>query len=400
MATNRPPGPVGLLHHDPGHDLGHHASRPAHAPGIAGIHPLGTAVVHGPGKAATAGRALPSLGAGTVTLTIKGRSARVVHAERDPGISEGQVWKVSKDPFTGWLYDFGVKRSELRSAHKRYLDETARDLNQLRDRNWKLRIEGRASRTGSEGFNLSLSRDRAYSVHSYLKEKLTGVPMETDWVGEGLAAEAGEPDHKENMFYRAVLISVWPADKPRPPRPPPPSGATPSSKKSPTKEFKIHVIGGASGSLSTPFLKTASVGEDVLDLEILDVEERLICRYTYNGRSVGLGLGWSPAGPVSGVVYGGGSKWHSFQVPRHWTLDHIGGSAELHGIGVNTGALVSRSQTGFSFAYMEHWYSIVGTRVKISDIDTGDSIGTPSAGGSVSEGMLAPRGEPHHFDAE
>lgn len=336
-----------------------------------------------------------------LTLILKHRTNKASHAHHVQRNPEGQVWRVSKEPWVGWLYDFAVNSAELGSAHKYYLDLTAREVMRVRDRVWKLRIEGRASRTGSDGLNLSLSRDRAYSVHSYLEGKLSGVKVETDWVGEGAAAEALQRDNTENMMWRSVLVSIWAADSPKPVPPPPPKNDPPAAKP-PTMTFKIRVIGGSTGSLETPFVKVASLSKDHLVIEIVDVEKQLICTYAYDGTGGGVGIGWTPFGPLSGVIYGGskGGEWKTFEVPRNWTLENIDGPAELHGLGIDTGMLMSRGQSGFSFAYPDrkHWYSLYGTVVRISDIDLGDTIGTPSAGVAATDGYIKPLGKPRRYD--
>jgi hypothetical protein len=350
-------------------------------------------------------RARPTRKRGPLTLVLKHRTTKASHAHHVQRNPEGQVWRVSKEPWVGWLYDFAVNSAELGSAHKYYLDLTAREVRDLtarwatrqsERRVWKLRIEGRASRTGSDGLNLSLSRDRAYSVHEYLEGKLSGVKVETDWVGEGAAAEALQRDNTENMMWRSVLVSIWLADKPKPPPPPDPPA------KPTTITFKIRVIGGSTGALETPFLKVASLSKDHLVIEIVDVEKKLICTYTYDGTGGGVGIGVTPFGPLSGVIYGGskGGEWKTFQVPRYWTLENIDGPAELHGLGIDTGALLSQGQSGFSFAYPDrkHWYSLYGTVVKISDIDLGETIGTPSAGVAATDGFITPVGKPRHYD--
>lgn len=64
---------------------------------------------------------------------------------------------------------FDVNSYELKPATKRQLDEFAETLNKYEDTD--IRIEGHADATGSDEYNLKLSRQRAEAVGSYLESK-------------------------------------------------------------------------------------------------------------------------------------------------------------------------------------------------------------------------------------
>src|SRR5262249_21934801 len=107
--------------------------------------------------------------------------------------SSGFVWEVARsDPFQALLYDFDVGHSELKSEHKRYLDKLERNILAEKSKAWRLTIEGRASRTGSDADNMTLSGRRAQIVFECLSSSLgypatTDTLLKVDWVGESKA---------------------------------------------------------------------------------------------------------------------------------------------------------------------------------------------------------------------
>lgn len=325
-------------------------------------------------------------------LVLKVKIAKEKHSHLKSRVSDGFVWQLSKDPFVALLYDFDVGRADLKSAHKYYLDKLAGAVSGNSTKVWKICLEGRASRTGKEGKNLSLSRDRAYIVLEYITSKLPGTDVQKDWVGEEFAKKQGEPDEKENLFDRAVLLRLWATDKPKPD---PPKKKPPQPKAS-TKEFRIRIVRGYTASGSTPFVKTASVGVEKVTFCIWDVEEKMAAEYSYAGNLIGLGLGLDVEG-YSGSIYGGGG-WSTFAAPRDWTLDHFMGIASLRTVGIDAGfGGPSKASTKFTFGQqLKHWYS--NKRQVIPDIDTGEGFTLPSVGVSRSEGPFIIDGKPFPYE--
>lgn len=140
-----------------------------------------------------------------------------------------------------FLYSFGVAKSEPMPEHRAWLDrEVVEPISnnygsvvaepQARKR-WMISLLGRASRTGGEDRNLTLSKSRALAVEMYLRSKLSrevaggAVQFNRQWVGESAAAAAGAPDDVESASDRSVVIhvdrfSMKPVKPPTPPKKP------------------------------------------------------------------------------------------------------------------------------------------------------------------------------------
>jgi hypothetical protein len=302
------------------------------------------------------------------------------------------VWQASKEPFVALLYDFAVGKSELKPEHTRYLEKLTFDMRRRTDVIWAISLEGRASRTGGEDLNLGLS-------------KVPATKIEVKWVGEELAKQAGEKEHHENMTYRAVLVWVWSADKPKPHvKVTPPVPAKPPSA---TKEFKIRTTGGRSMSFSLPGHELVSMIQDDIDLEILDVEANLHATYHYTGKGVSFGVGVPIPSPVSGIYYSHGGDWSSFKAPRDWTLGEFEGTASLSAAGVDSGkpgpvnpetgksTPGSLGLTRFKFSHAEgkHWYSRP-KRITINFFDMGDDYTVPNVSAGSSDGLMLMTSKP------
>lgn len=322
-------------------------------------------------------------------------SFHLTHDGDGSASAEGLAWRYSTDPDVGWLYDFGIGSTELRSAHKRYLEQSARRLLSRRDKTWNVGIQGLASRSGSESLNHRLSEQRAAAAFEYLKARAPGVKIIPYGVGEGFATDMGEKEGKENMFFRAAIVSVWATEKDPPPPPPAPK----ETKE--TKEFRLRITSGRSGGPSLFHVFTA--GSDAIRFEILDVEANLVCRYDFSDKFVGVGVP-IPI-PFSFVEYTRG-KWRSFMAPRSWSLENISGNASFYGVGDTLEGPLSGGRTDFTFSYPtpqhHHWYWNTDYHQTVTDVDV-VAWGLPSAGanyggGRVLGGTLRPLGKPFPYD--
>jgi hypothetical protein len=158
------------------------------------------------------------------------------------------VWKRPSDPDYLWLYDFPVGSPTLGSAHKEALAQFARSgVNKTPDK-WYVQIEGMTSRTASELKNVDLSDKRAWAVEERLKTGLHAFTIKVKGTGERRAADAGEPDNKENPIWRATEVRFLFIEKPLPPHPPPPPPPPPEKASGGVrkKRFWIHSVGGYS----------------------------------------------------------------------------------------------------------------------------------------------------------
>ena len=314
-----------------------------------------------------------------------------------PGPREGQYWASPLDPNSVLLYDFAVGSSDLGSAHLYELDKLARRIANQPNKIWKMRIEGRASTTGTEELDKGLSLDRSQAVYAYLIGRLNGVKVESDGVGKDAARRAGQADHTENMFWRAVLVRIWASDKPIPPPPPPPPKHTSDGKK--TKTFMIHVLNGTTATFSTPIVHLGA-SKDELNFEIADLEERMICTYRYIGGSGSLGVGFDIEG-YSPAYYRGTQTWQPFEVPKDWALDQIHGSAMLEGLGATAAGKVAYGRTRFKFSPNAPSHPpLWGYKQTIEDLDLGVTYQLPSAGGNLGYGTIKLVGKPRPYTGD
>ncbi|MBN2199068.1 MAG: OmpA family protein [Candidatus Aminicenantes bacterium] len=110
---------------------------------------------------------------------------------------------------SGLLFD--VDKSELRPASKENLTELARILNKYEDTN--ILIEGHTDSTGSEEYNMNLSKSRAESVSAHLAMLEVKSPRFTV-VGYGEMQPIALNDTEEGrQFNRRVDIAIMANEK-------------------------------------------------------------------------------------------------------------------------------------------------------------------------------------------
>ncbi|HLK65116.1 MAG TPA: OmpA family protein [Bryobacteraceae bacterium] len=307
--------------------------------------------------------------------------------------SRGFVWQISADPLQALLYDFDIDHDDLKSAHLEFLDTKVLGAIQAGSRKkWRFKVEGRASRSGTEKHNLGLSQKRAQKAYEYVTKKAHGdLFAEAQWVGEDRAARDGQKDGKENMVYRAVLVDLCGEDKPIPPPPPPPVIAAPPKPKTlpPNKPFQIRMLDGASVTYTLPLpgpiqkVMQAGVSRDSYTFEIRDVEANVSCVYLFEAMGKTLGPSLSVKNVGGGKTLGG--DWNDFSGPRWISVEDFEGPATLESAGVSHGA-ASHGSTTFMFRPL-HWYS-VAFGFRIPNFKTGRTVGSPGVGVASTTGSL------------
>jgi outer membrane protein OmpA-like peptidoglycan-associated protein len=119
----------------------------------------------------------------------------------------GEAIKITFD--SGILYD--IDKSDLRTASRTNLTNLAKILNKYPDTN--VLIEGHTDSTGSTDHNLTLSKDRAQSVTSYLSAQNVGSPRFST-TGYGEAQPVATNDTADGrQANRRVDIAVMANDK-------------------------------------------------------------------------------------------------------------------------------------------------------------------------------------------
>ncbi len=110
---------------------------------------------------------------------------------------------------SGILFD--VDKSDLKSQYRGELTELSKILNKYEDTN--ILLVGHTDSTGSEDYNLELSKKRAGSVASYLAtQNVDSARFTTDGYGESqpVATNDTEAGRAQN---RRVEVAIWANDK-------------------------------------------------------------------------------------------------------------------------------------------------------------------------------------------
>jgi outer membrane protein OmpA-like peptidoglycan-associated protein len=110
---------------------------------------------------------------------------------------------------SGLLFD--VDRAILKDQYKLEIQDLAQILNKYPDTN--VLIEGHTDSTGSEEYNLTLSRQRAQSVANYLAQ-LEVNPTRFTIMGYGESQPIAENESAEGRAQnRRVDLGIWANDK-------------------------------------------------------------------------------------------------------------------------------------------------------------------------------------------
>jgi hypothetical protein len=326
----------------------------------------------------------------------------------------GLVWKRPSDPDYLWLYDFPVGSPVLGSAHKEALAQFARSsLNKTPDK-WYVQIEGMTSTTASETKNVDLSDKRAWAVEERLRASLHGFTIKMKGSGESRAAEAGEPDNKENPVWRATEVQFLFIDKPIPPPPPPPRPPLEKASGGGTKKkrFWIHSVGGYSISVGPGGFVSFTL--DFITFKIIDEQGKRIGTYKYGAKGVSVGKGVADLAkpekllkkllkrfsPIQPTFYVANTKWSHFDVDQDWTLEQIIGEAHLLGYGINVpgSSLTGLSlpgRTDLTFSRAKNWHHFDSQT--IPDIDLGIAIQLPTIGAGITSGQFFLDGDPEPY---
>ena len=282
--------------------------------------------------------------------------------------SSGSVMVFCDNPIDVLLYDYDINKAELKHNHRIWLANNiiksleSRTTRSKYDSEFRVVVEGRASRTGTEKYNCDLSEKRAIKVSEVLKslvrERGICINVSVVAVGESLS-EYG--DNTEFPIDRAVRIQFRER------------GAIQHRKiRVPEyKVFRLRVLKGNSYSAS-PAKTAAGLKYETLVFQVWDVKESTVANYDYShkGRtvSVGLGLPISPDSTSKG-------KWNEFRAPYAMTADSFSGPARLDGSAGLT--FIQSLSTGRDFHFgglaENKWWQKPIYNFNIEDLDTGTS---------------------------
>ena len=263
---------------------------------------------------------------------------------------------------TALLYNFdfdvfyGRKFRPLKKEHANFLDDKVLGL--LASDRHAIWLQGRASRIGTNDWNMTTSMARASMVQTYLYQN--GVKpdqVQPDAIGEEGTATHGEDDERD----RSVMLWVQPLFKDDPK--PPPKRVPPKPKVS--QKFKLAMLTGVNVSQSAKiakFLKgklARGPAVDVIFFLMWDPTNSLACIYVYYG--IGLSVGLSSLPKVSATMHG---PWNEFTTTKP--------------MGVWDFGKFSRFTTAGAWSWSVNWITIrtpAGIKDVYEKIDTGNTLG-------------------------
>ena len=188
----------------------------------------------------------------------------------------------------------------------------------------KIWLEGRASKVGTNEYNLRLSRRRVQRVVEFLTGNgILESQIQPDAVGEERSTSKLSNDELDRSVEFVIL--------PRAQQDSPPSRKIPAPPPVTTK-FRLRVLGEATLSgvpkLRLPKEKLGrGPATDILLFEIQDVEHKLSAFYGYSG--LGLGVGYS--GLALSATDSG--PWNDFKTSAPMSVGDFGGMARFTSAG-------------------------------------------------------------------
>lgn len=252
------------------------------------------------------------------------------------------------------LYNFDIDGDSIKMEHRTFLQTKVVPL--LQNGRGHIWMQGSASRSGGNQYNIQLSRRRINNVAVVLRSfGIASNQMQLDAIGE----EEAHAHAMEDELDRAVALIVIPMAKDSPPPlrriPPPPPVNT---------QFKIRMLGGLVGSAG-PFQVENCF------FQISDTRNKITAFYTYSSEGVGKGL---PGLNLSATMKG---PWNDFTTNLAIRVSQFEGAA--------------RFTTGGGGPWTSNHLNMMGLPKGVStipavlDIQTGFTIGI---GASTSVGKL------------
>ena len=258
------------------------------------------------------------------------------------------------------LHNYDIDGDAPKGEHTIFL--TAKVVPLLMNDRGRIWMQGSASQTGSNAYNMALSKRRVQKVEEFLKAKgIAESQMQPNAVGEEMSVGSVREDEKD----RAVALLVLPKVKTDPrPKPEPPKANT---------RFKIRMHAGLSANVKV-------VGGEFLIFQIWDQDNGICSFYTYSG-------GVTAGGAIPGAWLSATMKgpWNDLRTKTPIQVNHFGGAA--------------RFTTGGGGSWTANYLNLMGlpsgnmTMPNPLSIQTGFTIGL---GAGTSAGVMSLRyvGEP------
>ena len=260
------------------------------------------------------------------------------------------------------LYNFDVDGDNVKPEHRLFLQARVAPL--LQTDSGHVWLQGSASRTGTNPYNMELSRRRVWNVAMIMRSAgILDRQMQLDAIGE----ERAQTHPIEDETDRAVALVVIPVAKesPPPPRkiPPPPLVSS---------DFKIRLLGGLTGSAG-PFQVENCF------FQIADKRNNRTSFYVYSAEGVGKGF-------IKGLNLSATMKgpWNDFRTNSAIRVSQFEGAARFTTGGVGPWTSNHLNMMGLPKG--------VSTLPVVLNVTTGFTIGI-GASTSVGKMILNPREE-------
>jgi hypothetical protein len=203
------------------------------------------------------------------------------------------------------LHNFDVDGDQPKPEHLNFLEQQAVPL--LQNERGHIWMQGSASRSGTNAYNMALSKRRVRKVAAYLAGRgILAKQMQLDAVGEEMAIGHALEDEAD----RAVALLILPVKRDSPPPPPRPPKPRPVTDK-----FKIRMLAGLSAS-------AGPAQTENLFFQIVDKDHGVTAFFHYGS----LGLGKSVRLPLSGTMKG---PWNDFLTSGPMEVSEFEGAARF-----------------------------------------------------------------------
>jgi len=224
---------------------------------------------------------------------------------------KGKISESSAVPVGGVrasLYNYDIDGADPKPEHLAFL--SARVLPILTSGSARCWLQGGASHTGGESYNLMLSKARVDKVAAYLASRgASRSRLLLSHVGESMASmTVAEADGD-----RAVSLLCAPLMAPPVRRDSTPPVNIPKT----TSQFRIRELGGLSGGIGPALAET-------IYFQIWDPKNQITTFYQYTAAGIGKGVKGGP--PISATLQG---PWNDFITTAPMGTDEFAGAARF-----------------------------------------------------------------------
>ncbi len=257
-------------------------------------------------------------------------------------------------------YNYDIDGSEPKPEHLAFL--STRVLPIVMGKSARCWLQGSTSHTGSESYNLALSKARVNKVAAYLVSRgASSSRLSLSHVGESMASMTiAEADGERAVTLLCAPLLAAPARR---------DPAPPTDVPKTTSQFTIRELGGLSGGIGL-------LVADAIYFQIWDRKNQLTTFYQHTAAGVGKGFKAGP--PISATLQG---PWNYFVTTGLMGTNEFGGAARFTTAGTMWWTFNSVNFMGLPRG--------IKTDPNPLDISTGFTVGAGAAS-SIGKMVLGP----------